>query len=732
MVRRKILIVFAVLALAGAIGCRDAYYDKKPVYSAHEYLTREDRADELVYAIQQAGLTGVALIAGSREAPVEAPFPDPGPPPDPNELVLKAFDESKGILIPFVTIAPDDPAPLDTFKALHQRGARGLALWRRGEDGERRLDAPEMEALYQYVELYGVPVFANIAGREFLDELSAVLFDHPEMRVIGAGLLGMPGDLALVQTAMELHNNLYVTIGGDGGPGFEQRFGEILAHGEAASEFFTLWQDRIVFAGGLQFDHRLYRHGVWGMQTLKAYRAFLERKTNRMRLMDEARVWVPREFGGLALSDDLLEKIYYGNFLKVIGKSFQDRLPIEFSSLVLDVPADWHFNPIAPSRLVPALACSHQKLVNRVSTQRLRDIFAGKITDWKELNGEPGPIVLGSVGPLARILSAQLDAPLVAELRTFDTAEALTEAILADHAILGLMPVGALDGRLELVAVNGDNPLVSNVAFCASKSSPTVSTYFPNYPLLVPAEFAADAPVTRFDPYQIRTIVIGGTVRAPQGFDPASVRVKRIVTGSGAEAEDPIAQRLRPVYSILPQIRKVDLAAFWDAGEASDAFLLRALGARARLGEAGIRRMLLGGDESGESATYLVRGLPVTIGTNPVPPTTEGIQIVVLPQAADAGAVRASLAAGSEVVLAGSRVAGLAGLGPVDVPLGEFLGNDGSSGQLLTLSFYGTQLKMAQVMPVTTSEQIVQRRYGPDARAASLAAFQMAESTAAP
>ncbi len=732
MIRLKILLVFAVLAIFGSSGCRDAYYDEKPVYSAHEYLTREDRADELVYAIQQAGLTGVALIAGSREAAVESPFPDPGPPPDPNELVLKAFDESKGVLIPFVTIAPDDPAPLDTFKALHQRGARGLALWRRGEAGERTLDAPELEPLYQYVELYGVPVFANIAGREYLGELSAALFDHPEMRVIGAGLLGMPGDLALVQTAMELHNNLYVSIGGDGGPGFEQRFGEILAQGEAARDFFSLWQDRILFGGGLQFDHRLYHHGVWGMQTLKAYRAFLERPKSRMRLMDEARTWTPREFGGLALSDDLLEKIYYGNFLKVIGKSFQDRPPTEFGSLVLGVPADWHFNPIAPSRLVPALACSHQKLVNRVSTQRLRDIFAGKITDWKELNGEPGPIVLGSVGPLARILSAQLDAPLVAELRTFDTAEALTDAILADHSLLGLLPVSALDGRLEVVAVNGDNPLVSNVAFCASKSSPTVSTYFPNYPLLVPAEFAADAPVERFDPYQIRTIVIGGTVRAPEGFDPASVRVTRIVTGSGAEAEDPIAQRLRPVYSILPQIRKADFAAFWDAGSASDVFLLRALGARARVSDSGIERMRLTGDESGATSSFSIRGLPVTIGTAPVPASTDGIQIVALGPTAGVDAVRASLAAGAEVVLAGPRVAGLAGLGIVDVPLGEFLGNDGASGQILTLSFYGTKLKMAQVMPVTTAERIVQRRYGADARAVSLAAFQMAESTAAP
>ncbi|MCL4233888.1 MAG: hypothetical protein KJ042_05175, partial [Deltaproteobacteria bacterium] len=58
---RFFLIVFAVLATFFASGCRDTYYDAKPVYSAHEYLTREDRADDLVYAIQQAGLTGVAL-----------------------------------------------------------------------------------------------------------------------------------------------------------------------------------------------------------------------------------------------------------------------------------------------------------------------------------------------------------------------------------------------------------------------------------------------------------------------------------------------------------------------------------------------------------------------------------------------------------------------------------------------------------------------------------------------
>lgn len=726
--RAWIFITFLGVA-ALLTGCRDVYYDEEPVYSAHEHLTREDRAEELVYAIRQAGLAGVALVAGAEEGPVSEPFPTPPPAPDNNELVMKALSESGGTLIPFVTPELDAPDPLAVFKDMHTRGARGLALWPKLGRPARLSDA-RLEPLYRYLELYGVPAFVSLDTNEQLVELSTLLFDHPELKVIGASLLGHADSLATVLRFMELHGNVFVSLGFDGAPGFEKKLQGLLADEPQIQEFFTLMQDRILFAGGLTFDHRLERHGIWGMQVLKGYRAFLERSDNTMRFMDADRVWRPQHFGGLSLDSDILEKIYFHNFHRVIGKSFQERPPIDFDLLVLDAPEGWRYSPIAPTRLLPALVCSPRKLMERISTQRLRDVFAGKLTDWRDLNGEPGPIRLASLGPLMRIAAAQLDAPLVAPMTEYETVDELKAAMRADENLLGLIPTGALDGRLAVVTIDGDNPLVGNLMFCASKSSPTISAYFPNYPLLIPIEWPGDESPRRFDPYEIRTIVLGGTVHTPPGFDPEAVRTGRIVSKEGKEIEDRLAQRIKPVYSISPSVRKAEIAVFLEDGP-SDVFLLRALGGRVAASASGVRTVEVTESETRPSVRTSIRGVPVTVSTSAGGLSHEGINILVLDGSAP-GSDADSTTSGADVVIRDGRITALAGVGATDIPLGVFLGDEGAAGAFATLSFYGSTLSMVRVTPVETREQMVQRRYGPDSRTLVIDAWNAPDPADAP
>lgn len=725
------LFIPLLFALILSAGCEDSYFDEVGVHSAHEYLTRESRAEELIYAVRNAGLVGVALVAGAREAPVLPPFPDPPEADDPNELVLKAGETLPGLLIPFVHIPTGEGDPLELFRKMHERGARGLALWRTGSAEETALDDAVLSPLYRYLEINGVPVFCSI-NPEYLEELSTLLRDHPALKVVAGGLLGLPGDLPRVQRFLERHPKLFVDTGFDAEPGFEAVFQEILAGGEARA-FFKEMKDRVLFAGGLLFDHRIYRRGLWGMQVFKAYRSFLEKEEIDLLLRDGEGVWKPVAMPALALPGEQLEKIYHDNFRKVVGMSFHDPVPSDMDSLIINAPEGWRYDPVSPRRMIAALVAPHQKLVSMISTQRLRDIFAGKLRDWREINGEPGPIRLASYGPLVRIVADRLDAPLQAKVLVFDDIGAMREAIESRGDLLGILPFADLDGRLAVISVDGDNPCVSNLRFCAAKAAPTVSAYFSTYPLLIPASFPEDARTRSFDPFEIRTILIAGRIRVP-GPIP-SLSPEGAALGDKDKALKEAALRVKPVYEILPQVRRADLAAFFDEVSNPDqAYLLRILGARVILGR---NSFLPFGAKRGEPVRRIVnsiRGVPV----NFVPEvgqvacegcqSGEGITILALPEGASESEVLAGLDRGAAAVFRGRNLAALPGFSPMNLDLGDFLGEEGAPGFSLTLSFYGDRLQRFTILPLVTRKGAVQRRFGEGARSDLLSAFPPGDS----
>ncbi|MCZ7585914.1 MAG: amidohydrolase family protein [Deltaproteobacteria bacterium] len=658
----------------------------------------------------------MALTAGAREADPDPRRPYPGPPSDQNDLVLEAGERLSGELMPFVFIPADEPDPLKRYQGYEERGCRGLAVWRMGYAGERPLTDPAMEPLYRYIEIRGIPVIASIGRQEYLPEVVRLLRDHPNLKVISAGLLGFPEDLPRVQRTMELFPNLFVDTGFDADAGFEEVFRTIGADLDGARDFFDLMQDRIVFAGGLTFDHRLYRRGQWGAQIFKVYRSFLEREEIALRVRGDDGQWYPVRIPALALDEDILKKIYHHNFQRVVGRSLSTQVSSDLDFLLTSAPAGWSFDPVSPHRVVAALVAPKRKLVSTVSTQRLRDLFAGRLTDWRELNGEPGPIRVASYGPLAKVVADQLDVPLVAPLDIHHDAAEATRAIERDGDLLGIIPLANVPTHLEVITVDGDNPLVSNIKYCASKSSPTIAHYFTTYPLLIPVRFGEDANTEPFDPFEIRTVLIGGRVTAKDEGP--------IIAPVDAETEDRLADAMRPVYDILPSIRAADFSVFLGRPTTErEQFLLRVLGASATADNGRVARFGTEPDPAGAVCESAIRGVPVSVAGNPTSMPEHGIRIAALPAGATDDDVQAALAAGAHAVLAGDRLEAVAGLGALKTDLGSFFGDTGATGAYAFLSFYGDRLVSADVVPVMTEGGIVARRYGEQARRLMLDAY---------
>ncbi len=714
---KKHIISFALI-MALAAGCGESYFEDVPIHSAHEFLTRESRGEELIFAINNAGISSAALIAGSPEAPVDDSFPDPGAPENMNDLVLKAGETLPGRLIPFIFVPGDEPNPVEYFESYHNKRARGLALWRVGNKGERPLSDPQLEALYRYAEINGVPVFVSITP-PYIDELSAVLSDHVELKVIAGSLLGLQGDLPRLLKFLEYHPNLFVDIGFDAEPGFLKNFDTLTNNEEILNSFFDRMKDRILFAGGLLFDHRLSRKGLWGMQIFKVYRSFLEKTGANMRVPDANGYWQMMHIPGLGLKKERLEKIYHNNFMKILGATFHDPLPSEFDSLIIKTPDKWRFDPVSPTRLIAALTAPPEKLVTMISTQRLRDIFAGKLTDWREINGEPGPIRLASYGPLVQIAADQLDAPLLANVTIFDDPAKLREAVYKSGDMLGIIPFGDLNGRLAVLSVDGDNPCVSNVKYCASKAAPTIANYFSTYPLLIPIAWPADQSVEKFDPFEIRTIFIGGQITATE---PDLQLVKPHILPDGTP--DIQATRMKPIYEILPHIRRNDFTVFADGDINSyEAFLMRCLGTRSLVSEISISPF---GFTSEKTPTLRVdnsiRGMPIRLTSNVKEISDEGLTVLMLP-GDDPDAIRRGISDGANVVISESGLQAVRGIGLLKAPLGSFYGEDNSSGAYAILSYYSHQLCNIEIVPTHTTQGEVQRRFGSEARSFLLSTF---------
>lgn len=711
--------ILLILALSiGLAGCGEKLFDEVDVYSAHEYVTRADKAEELLWAYKRAGIHSVAVAAGALEAPPEPDRPEPDPPEYQNDLLLEASKSAPGKAVPFIYIPYDIEDPLAFFVERQREGARGLALWQRGGPDEIRLTDPRYEPLYQYLELHGIPCFAHIETDVARDELVALLTDHPELHVIAGGMMGLPSDLDAVSRYLEMIPNLFVDIGFDAIPELPEIFNAIAGDRERAALFFELMQDRVLFAAGLNFDHRLHRRGQWGAQLYTAYRLFVERDSVQTRIRAPTGKWTPVEYAGLALENDKLAKLYHHNFRRIVGQKLPETGPGNLHLLKSDVVSGWSFDPVSANLLVVALVAPKGRLVQTISTQRLRDALAGKLTDWKELNGEPGPVRIGSFGGFAKFIADRLEAPLVATVVEFDTPEELLDALVNEGDLLGFVPLARLDGRVEVLTVDGDNPCVSNVRFCASKGSPTVRNYFPTYPLLIPIAYPEDAPAPVFDPYQLRTFLIAGGLSAPD--EPFTLDLDR------SEADDAFARRMRPVYDLHPNVRRSDFPIFLSAKpNEREAFLLRVLGARSLVPDGGAVRAF--GSALGEAQATLrstVRGMPVTIATGAADLGGAGVEVLALPASATRADIDAGLAAGADAVLAGNVVRALRRLGSTNIPLGDFLGDEGSNGAFLTLTFLGDRLAMARVTPIETKEGMVQRRYGDEARALALAAWQ--------
>ena len=110
-----------------------------------------------------------------------------------------------------------------------------------------------------------------------------------------------------------------------------------------------------------------------------------------------------------------------------------------------------------------------EKYVKDLTVEQIKDIYTGKITDWKELGGEPGAIdVYGREDGSGtretfqgKVMGKVEQMPSV---NTVNSNGAMKTAIAQDPRAIGYVGIGHLDASVAGVAIDGHVPSQENAA----------------------------------------------------------------------------------------------------------------------------------------------------------------------------------------------------------------------------------------------------------------------------
>ena len=138
---------------------------------------------------------------------------------------------------------------------------------------------------------------------DLLDQRTRMIADHPGTMFICPHVANNPEDLEWVADLMEKHPNVHID--------FSARMDELGRQPYSARDFFLRFQDRVLFGSDMPISTGMYR----------AYFRFLESRDEYFDYpgylgeSDNVTRW---KIYGVHLPDDVLEKIYYRNALRVI------------------------------------------------------------------------------------------------------------------------------------------------------------------------------------------------------------------------------------------------------------------------------------------------------------------------------------------------------------------------------------------------------------------------------
>jgi hypothetical protein len=215
-------------------------------------------------------------------------------------------------------------------RTLIDMGADGFKMWEGGTSLRMQtglpLDSPVYDEYYSLLESEALPILYHV-NEPYMREIDGLLPKHPNLKIIFAHFYGGARDLARLGDFLDAWPNAHVDLA----PGMI--FRGLAERRDEARQFFVKYQDRILF--GTDATAGDSEEVEWSKGLVRLIRRFLERKDDLGLAeigmggleeghedLNESERLVYHELNadrGLYLDDGVLEKIYAGNFTRVVG-----------------------------------------------------------------------------------------------------------------------------------------------------------------------------------------------------------------------------------------------------------------------------------------------------------------------------------------------------------------------------------------------------------------------------
>lgn len=529
---RRFFIFPLVLIITSLSACGESLYNEEEVYSFHEHIADSSKGGDLLNAMDKAGIKQM-ILAGSYDASFDLQAkPDFSSSQKNNEMIMDAMAQAPTRILAFPLIRGDEPELIKYAKELFLAGARGFYL----SHGNQRLrpmplDDDRLQPFYAWCEIHRVPLIVECDYRVimFADELEHVLRDYPNLYIVAKGMLNMTDYLDRLTILLEKFPTLELSLGFGWEEDKWQAVQNLSENHEAARQFFITYKDRLLFATDLMVFSGAGRNLDWLTQYLLDMRRFLERSSLRYKVLLDGQTTM-RKVHGLDLPRDVLEMIYHTNFKNIVGEMPSEVNKYNLDHLLGGVPAQAQYDIEADYRLVTAIVTSQANPLEGMVSNWLRNVLSGKTTNWRELAGNDRPIQVVAMPPLDQWLPKRLKIREPITIKKVNTPEEVVRILQENPGTLALVPFQALRPEMNVIPVDGESPTGRYVRDCAKRGGGTIGSYFYSYPLLIPLAVKGEiAPELRYDPYEIRHVMISGNF-LPQQLPPKSVGLEQEVS----------------------------------------------------------------------------------------------------------------------------------------------------------------------------------------------------------
>ena len=346
---RTIAVFWAVALAAGCLHCDRASQDhpapaskitdaqarilsrlmpEPRIINTHEHLMGHQRAvASLEETNRRVGIVSTALVASSRFTFYldKSGFVDHH---KNNEFLCRLARKHPGRYYAFVTFDPEEGDIVDKLEEYVRQGATGVKLYtgHGAKTGDGRpfhvcpLDDQKLLPLYDYCQVERIPICLHINMRKFEAEARRVFDRYPDLPIIVPHCALWSGKLPKLDELLTDYPSLltdlsfgwWYTV-----PAFK-RFDK---NPPAYRDFIIKHQDRILFGTDVVITAAKTKSADALTDFFLSYRCVLELEEFDFRDRKGQRY----HFKGLALPEEVVRKIYHGNFERLLQRT--GRLP---------------------------------------------------------------------------------------------------------------------------------------------------------------------------------------------------------------------------------------------------------------------------------------------------------------------------------------------------------------------------------------------------------------------